>query len=293
MCVSGITIDVINLVEQHSSFIQTIVSIFMAIIVSYFNYRTLKLNEKDRERPRVVELVQFVILPVKAWLPNIGRYHLEEFNLREILSMLIERANKYRLVSRYPTPYSEVLCANFYALLEKLSRKSGKLLLLRRRRRNWKSEWDEKVQRFNDVQRKLSPKMEELRQRLEKFTCESLDLEKIYRETGAKNDYSLDEFKYELADPYDFYHYYRQAKLYDAKGEKWSLKGAWLYAGKQVFYSFVHANEAFLAEINKLMEERKHTRDSLVAMLEETRRWLEKEYKLTPSEQISAFNLLI
>jgi hypothetical protein len=53
------------------------VSIFMAIIVLYFNYRTLKLNEKDREQPRVVELVQFVILPVKAWLSDIGRYDLE------------------------------------------------------------------------------------------------------------------------------------------------------------------------------------------------------------------------
>ncbi len=197
------------------------------------------------------------------------------------------------MVSSYPPPYPEVLCANFYALLEKLSQKSGKLLPLRRRRRNWKSEWDEKVQRFNDVQSKLSSKMEELRQRLEKFTCEILDLEKIYRENGAKNDYDLEHFKYELSDPYHFYDYYRQAKRYDAKGEEWSLWGAWLYAGKQVFYCFVHANEAFLAEIDKLIEEKEHARDSLIAMLEETRRWLEKEYKLTPSEQISAFNLLI
>jgi len=286
--VSVTVVEVINLIEQHSTFMQTMVSIFMAIIVLYFNYRTLKLNEKDRERPKVVELVQFVILPVKAWLPNIGRYDLEEFNLREILSMLIEREHKYRLVSRYPTPYPEVLCANFYALLEKPSRKSGKLLSLRRRRRNWKSEWDEKVQRFNDVQRKLSSKMEELRQRLEKFIDESLDLEKIYRETGAKNDYDLEHFKYELANPYNFYDNYRQAKDYDAKGEKWGLAGAWLYAGKQVFYSFVHTNETFLAEIDKLIEEKEHARDSLVEMLEEIRRWLEKEYKLTPSEQISA-----
>jgi len=106
------------------------------------------------------------------------------------LSMLMERGHKYRLVSRYPTPYPEVLCTNFYALLEKLSQISGKLLPLRRRRRNWKSEWDEKVQRFNNVQRKLSSKMEELHQRLENFISESLDIEKIYSETDAKNYYS-------------------------------------------------------------------------------------------------------
>ncbi|MCC5998479.1 MAG: hypothetical protein LM573_05315 [Thermofilum sp.] len=288
MWVSGIAIDAINLVEQHSSFIQTMVSIFMAIIVLYFNYRTLKLNEKDRERPRVVELVQFVIVPVKAWLPDIGRYYLEEFNLKKNLSRWIGRSRRFIATSGYRPPSPEVLCANFYALLEKLSRKSGKLLSLRRRRRNWKSEWDEKVQRFNDVQRKLSPKMEELSQRLEKFISESLDIEKIYEETGVVNYYSLDVFIYELTDPYDFYHDYKQAKLYDAKGKKWSLKGAWLYAGNEAFYSFVHANEAFLAEIDKLMEELERARDSLVAMLEEIRKWLEKEYKLTPSEQISA-----
>jgi uncharacterized protein YukE len=263
----------------------------MAIIVLYFNYRTLKLNEKDRERPRVVELIRFVIVPVKEWLTNIGRDYLEEFNLRENLRRWIESPRARVLVSRYPTPYPEVLCANFYALLEKLSQKSGKLLSLRRRRRNLKSEWDEKVQRFNDVQHKLSSKMEELRQRLEKFIDESLDIEKIYRETGAKNYSDLEHFKYELADPHKFYHFYTQAKDYDAKGEKWGLAGAWLYAGKEVFYCFVHANEAFLAEIDKLMEELERARDSLVEMLEEIRRWLEKEYKLTPSEQISAIEV--
>jgi hypothetical protein len=263
----------------------------MAIIVLYFNYRMLKLNERDRERPRVVELVQFCIVPFKEYLT---RAQFEDFDPKTILYLRINALYRDTFtVPRRSQPSPEMFLANFYALLEKLSRKSGKLLLLRRRGRNWKNEWDEKVQRFNVVQRKLLLKMEELRQRLEKFTCEILDLEKIYRETGAKNDYDLGHFKYELADPYDFYGNYRQAKLYDAKGEEWSLWGAWRYVGKEVFYSFVHANAAFLAEIDKLMEERKHTRDSLIAMLEEIRRWLEKEYKLTPSEQISAFNLLI
>jgi hypothetical protein len=268
----------------------------MAMIVLYFNYRMLKLNERDRERPRVVELVQFCIVPFKEYLTTIGEYRFRfmEFDPKRILYSGIN--NLYPdtfMVPRRSRPSPEMFLANFYALLEKLSQKSGKLLLLRRRKRNWKSEWDEKVQRFNDVQRKLPLKMEELSQRLENFISESLDIEKIYRETGAKNDYDLEHFKYELANPYNFYDNYRQAKRYDAKGEKWGLAGAWLYAGKQVFYCFVHANEAFLAEIDKLIEEKEHARDSLIAMLEETRRWLEKEYKLTPSEQISAFNLLI
>lgn len=147
------------------------------------------------------------------------------------------------------------------------------------------------MQRFNDVQSKLSSKMKELRQRLEKFIDESLDLEKIYRETGAKNDYDLEHFKSALADPHKFYNFYTQAKDNDAKGEKWDLADPWVHAGKEAFYCFVHANEAFLAEIDKLMEEKKRARDSLVEMLEEIRKWLEKEYKLTPSEQISAIEV--
>jgi hypothetical protein len=65
--VSVTVVEVVNLIEQNSTFIQTMVSIFMAIIVLYFNYRTLKLNEKDRERPRVIELVQFCIVPFKEY----------------------------------------------------------------------------------------------------------------------------------------------------------------------------------------------------------------------------------
>jgi hypothetical protein len=130
--------------------------------------------------------------------------------------------------------------------------------------------------------------MEELGQRLEKFISERLDIEKIYRETEAKNYYSLECFKRELADPRDFYRFYRQAELYDAKGEEWSLGGAWFYAGKEVFYRLMRANETILAEIEKLMGERERARDGLVAMLDEIRGWLEKEYKLTPSEQIPA-----
>jgi hypothetical protein len=53
----------------------------------------------------------------------------------------------------------------------------------------------------------------------------------------------------------------------------------------------MRANETILAEIDKLMEERERARDGLVAMLDEIRGWLEKEYKLTPSEQIPAIEL--
>jgi hypothetical protein len=203
-----------------------------------------------------------------------------------------QRWDSWRFRSfRYPPlPSPDVLCANFYALLERLNQKSRKLLPLRKRR-DWKSEWDEKVRRFNDVQRKLSQKMEELGQRLEKFIGDRLDIEKIYGETDVKNYNKLESFKRELADPCKFYDYYRQAKLYDARGEEWSLGGAWFYAGKEVFYRLMHANETVLAEIDKLMEERKRARDGLVAMLDEIRGWLEKEYKLTPSEQIPAIEL--
>ena len=126
-------------------------------------------------------------------MTTIGEYRpsFEEFDPKRILYRGINALYPDTFaVPRRSQPSPEMFLANFYALLEKLSQISGKLLPLRRRRRNWKSEWDEKVQRFNNVQRKLSSKMEELHQRLENFISESLDIEKIYSETDAKNYYS-------------------------------------------------------------------------------------------------------
>uniref|UniRef100_A0A7C1GB20 Uncharacterized protein n=1 Tax=Thermofilum adornatum TaxID=1365176 RepID=A0A7C1GB20_9CREN len=111
----------------------------MAIIVLYFNYRTLKLNEKDRERPRVIELVQFCIVPFKEYLTTIGEYRpsFEEFDPKRILYRGINALYPDTFaVPRRSQPSPEMFLANFYALLEKLSQISGKLLPLRRRRRN-------------------------------------------------------------------------------------------------------------------------------------------------------------
>jgi hypothetical protein len=128
------------------------VSIIMAVIVLYFNFRMLKLNEKDRERPRVVELVQFCIVPVKERLTKIDQYHFREFNLWEILRSGISRGVQEvsagtrgaSVVSMHPPlPSPDVICANFYALLERLNQKSRKPLPLRKRR-DWKSEWMKK-----------------------------------------------------------------------------------------------------------------------------------------------------
>jgi hypothetical protein len=77
-----------------------------------------------------------VLNPVKEWLSKISQGELQKFDCEEILRPGLLGFT----LSGYP-PSPKVLCADFYTLLERLHRKNG---------------WDEKVQKFNKLQRDLS-----------------------------------------------------------------------------------------------------------------------------------------
>jgi hypothetical protein len=272
-------IEIFNLIEQHSAFLSVVASFIMAIIVYFFNRKMLESAKKDRERPGIVELLRFCIVPVKEWLSEISQDELQEFNLEEILRLGISIGTQKvnigtrgaSVISEYPQlPSPRVLCADFNALLERLRRKNG---------------WDKKIQKYNGLQRNLSQKMEDLRQKLEKFVSESSGIKRIYEETEAKKNYSFEVFKRELTDAHSFYNYYRNAKFYDFRGDKWSLGGAWYFAGKDIFYHLMQSNESILKEIDKLIKERNEAKDSLVAELDEIQKQLKEEYNLTSLDQ--------
>ena len=73
----------IQTIKRYSSVIS---SFIMIVITLYHNHKTLKLSIKDRERPRIIELLRFCKAPPKKWLePQLGRAEFKEFNLEELL----------------------------------------------------------------------------------------------------------------------------------------------------------------------------------------------------------------
>jgi predicted transcriptional regulator len=262
----GVIEIILTLIEQHSNFLNVVASFAMAMIVYFSHRKMLELAKKDRERPRIVELLRFCILPLKKWLSKISQDELQKFDCEEILRPEVSGFTHLK-----DSPLPKIFCADFYTLLERLHRRK---------------KWDKKVQKFNALQRDLSQKMEDLKRRLEKFVSESPDIKRIYEESEAKKNYSFEAFKHELTNAHDFYTNYKNAKDYDSRGEKWSLGGAWYFVGKEIFYPLMHNNESFLKEIDELIKNRDDVRDSLVTELDEIQKRLREKYKLSPSEEV-------
>jgi regulator of replication initiation timing len=220
----------------------------MAIIVYCFNRRTLQLDKKDRERPIMVELMRFFIAPIKYRLSSQkGSAEFEELNLEKI----------------FPKLLYEPLYMEFNTLLERLA---------------LKSEWDEKLQNYNELARNLHGKIDELKQKIRKFIDENQDIKRIYDKTEANKSYTFDDFKNELVNR--FYETYR-SNLHDNK-----LGGAWYFAGSEIFNHVKLDNKPILEEIDKLRENVECRLDDLISFLEQQiQKRLRKEYNLTPSEQ--------
>lgn len=257
------TIEIITLftyiIEQYSS---AIASFIMAIIVSYFNWRMLKLNIRDRERPMIVELFRFCIVPLKEWLEfQKSLTEPEELNLEELLRSALTREGKYEVLTipRYPQPpHPKLLCVEFHSLLERLKAKN---------------DWDKKCCRYNEFRRELSGDIVSMKQRISKLIDEDPDIRKRYEETEAKKAYSFDRFKEELTEK--FYECYRSNGLHDA----------WSYAGKEIFDRVKVDVDFLLKKVDKQRESMATAINNLIILLEDFCKRLRKEYHLTPSEQ--------
>jgi hypothetical protein len=225
----------------------------------HYNQQLLQLYKKDRERPAIVELIRFFIVPLKEWFSyqmSIDKF--EEFDIAKL-----DRV-KFAYIETLKSPRLELLYMEFASLLEKS---------------NLKGIWDEKIQHHNKLARSLYEKINnELKQGIRKFVEENQDVEGTYEKTKARDIYTtLDAFKKDLVD--EFYQQYKYRLFGNA------LSGAWHFAGEKIFEQAISYNKSILEDIKKLKEEEKHLLNELISFLEQIQKQLREEYNLTPSEQ--------
>jgi hypothetical protein len=225
----------------------------------HYNQQLLQLYKKDRERPAIVELIRFFIVPLKEWFSyQISIAEFEEFDIEKL------DRGKFAYIKTLQPPSLELLYMEFASLLEKL---------------NLKKIWNEKIQHYNKLVRSLYEKINnELKQGIRKFVEENQDVKRTYKETEAKNLYiTLDAFKKNLVD--EFYEQYKNRLVGNA------LSSTWSFVGEKIFEQAISYNKSILEEIKKLIEEGKHLLNELISFLEQIQKQLREEYNLPITKQ--------
>jgi len=237
-----------------------ITSLLMRIIELCYNRRTLKLNMKDRERPRIVELLRFCIIPLKKYLESqLGRAEFKEFNMKKLFDMAWD--------PQKPDP--TLLCMEFDTLLKKLQKKN---------------DWDEKVTRYNELSKEWSKNMNDLKQKLKELLDNNLLLLRDYYEkSGAEKSYSFDTFKNDLIDRF-FY-------CYEVKKQGSGLLGAWYYVGNKMFDNFEANLSSILIGIDRLIEKKDALLRDLIDLLEDVRKRLREDYHISLLEETPLIEL--
>jgi len=270
------TIEIFNIINQYSGFFSVIASFAMAMITYYYNNKLyhhnqqlLQFYKKDRERPAIVELIQFFISPLIDWFlyQKVNDFAgFEEFNINK----LITHYKFSNLIKTRNLPDPAILIAEFDSLVE---------------RRANKSVWDEKVQEYNKLTGSLNKKINELEHNVKKFVDENQDVKRKYNDPKVNEKYpSYDSFRNELAKT--FYKQYRSSLIGNA------LDGAWYYAGKEIFEQAILHNKPILEEIEKLKEQRKHVLKKIISILEQLQKQLRVEYDLKSSDQTSQISFI-
>jgi hypothetical protein len=236
------------------TFLQVIASFAMAIIVLYYSNKTLKLSLRDRERPRIIELVRRFIVPLKYYLEEeIGTEGCIEFNQDNLLDWLYEEdANMHA--------YSE-----FNIQLEKLQKKDI---------------WDEKLCKYNECCKKLCEQMNTLEQELKKLLNNDYAslINEFYNKKAKEEIASIDNFKSMLID--HFFTNYNNRKYGN------SLNGAWYYIDDQIFDEIKEKLNHILEEIDSIRKTKDSLLEELINILEYMLNKFREDYNLTPSEQI-------
>jgi hypothetical protein len=130
--------------------VSLIISFYYNRKLHHYNQQLLQLYKKDRERPAIVELIRFLIVPLKEWFSyqmSIDKF--EEFDIAKL-----DRV-KFAYIETLQPPSLELLYMEFASLLEKT---------------NLKGIWDEKIQYYNKLARSLYEKINnELNQGVKKL----------------------------------------------------------------------------------------------------------------------------
>ncbi|RLI32046.1 hypothetical protein DRO56_04185, partial [Candidatus Bathyarchaeota archaeon] len=239
--------------------ISTFLQLIMVIIGAYYNRKTLELSLKDRERPTIVELMGFVIAPLREWLENQkGRERPEALNLEEAILRGRFRG-RFRVSGDviHEPPNPRLILSEFNILLDKLG---------------FKEKWDEKQGRYNEVVSRLSKKINSLEEKLREIIENDQRIKESYDRIEHKPS-TFNYFKEELVK--GFYSCYRSHRI----------EGMWYYVGEQVFQQIRENVVELLKCIDDMMKNRDGVVKELMSLLEEMRIQLKKEYHLKPSEQ--------
>ncbi|MDT7892554.1 MAG: hypothetical protein RQ952_07495 [Thermoproteota archaeon] len=258
--------EIINIIILYIQIISSVTGIVSLIItfwynrkLHHYNLQALQLYKKDRERPAIVELIRFFIVPLKEWFSyQMSIDEFEEFDIAKLDSV------KFAYIKTLQPPSLELLYMEFASLLEKS---------------NLKGIWDKKIQCYNKLARNLYEKInDELKQGIRKFVEKNQDVERTYEKTKAKDIYiTIDAFKKNLVD--EFYQQYKNRLIGNA------LSGTWSFVDEKIFEQAISYNKSILEDIKKLVEEGKHLLNELISFLEQVRKQLREEYNIYPSEQ--------
>jgi predicted transcriptional regulator len=265
--VAGLVMEAVKWLQENSTILSLAIS-SASLVVFTFNLihtrRSCKLLEMGRERRMVVELLKFCIPSLKDWLFWIKDFNevkeLSEKSWEEIAGIFVRRAERSDM---YVDP--RTISIGFHTLL-------------RRSRRERK--WEKRMKKFDDYQRYLPQKMEELREALKEFIERRVDeIRERYCEIVAKEELhyrSFEDFKEVLSDPRNFYKLVRAEKL----------ERPWEVVGNELFDSARNDSriQALLQEIDEVVKQRNEIIDQLITELDEIREKLIKDYRICPSE---------
>ena len=261
----------IQSINQCSGFLQVIASFILAFF-GYLNYmNAVKMSEK----PAMVELCRFFISPLKEYLQDPKTRKEWECDRWELLLtgyFLSLRAELHARGSSALLPPLKILLAEFYSVLEG---KMGK-----------KKEWDENVDGLNRSCEEFESKLRKLKEGRLKELIER-------HEEEIRGKYETNEEMRGYKSPFqdfleklinEFYEYYRRKKK-----EKGLPPLSWRYLDdlfNRIRYELIHD----LEDLDGAWGKWEQHIENLISLLKDTREYLRKEYKLTPSEQALPLN---
>jgi hypothetical protein len=264
--------------EYHLNLIVPIVSVSVSSVLAYITYLKWRDAKRMSEKPAMAELCRFLILPAKEkyFLPLIierirspslqdmkekyKEFYLELF----LLNLLLELRDEIPL-KIFPLSFERTLQARFYSVLEKMNRKE---------------EWDHKVEEFNRSCGELISRIDKIEGKLKELIGRYTEEVRGKYEAieGMRGKYlDFQELLDKLVDE-SYAYYIRKKRNQSVEDLSWSYLG-------DLFNRIEEELSRDFEEITILRTKIAEYASSLSNLLEDVRKYLEKEYKLTLFEQ--------
>jgi hypothetical protein len=290
---------IVQFIEQHSTFLQVIISFALVITSAYFSSKMYRNTVRVSGKPAMVELSRFLISPLEKYLWDLlvkecrispleigclfrlkkkclivnhesgSLRNLKEEMHRELPLELFLTNYLLMLKEKYffeiSLPSLEVLLTEFYSVLEKM---------------NKEKEWDHEMNRLEESSKELISRIGKLEEKLKELIIRHTEEVRWKYETIEEMRRKYSDFQ-ELFDKLvdEFCEYYMR-KNKDLSIEELS----WCYFD-DLFNKIAQKLSRELEEMVTIWANKIGHMYTLISLLEEIRNYLKKEYKLTPSEQ--------